>query len=69
MNKSILTAREKEIFNYLIQDKTTDEISDILGISDKTIRNHISNVIQKMSVKTRYQAVIELIKMGELSIK
>lgn len=69
MNKSILTAREKEIFNYLILDKTTKDISEELGISDKTIRNHISNVIQKLSVKTRYQAVIELIKMGELNIK
>ena len=69
MNKSILKKKKKEIFNYLILDKTTKDISEELGISDKTIRNHISNVIQKLSVKTRYQAVIELIKMGELNIK
>lgn len=68
MDLSILTAREKEIFELLILNKSTQEVADILCISDKTVRNHISNVMQKLDVKTRYQAVIELIKMGELSL-
>lgn len=66
---SILSNREKEIFNLLIQMHSTDEISKILDISDKTVRNHISNVMQKLGLKTRYQAIIELIKLGELSIE
>ena len=40
----------------------------ILNISDKTVRNHISNVIQKLGVSSRVCAVIELIKLGELVI-
>lgn len=67
--KSLLTRREKEIFLLLLDLKNTKEISEILNISDKTVRNHISNVMQKLGVKTRYQAVIELLKLGELKIK
>lgn len=68
MAKNILTKREKEIFNYLITNKTTKEIADKLNISEKTVRNHISNVMQKLGVKGRACAVIELLKLNEISI-
>lgn len=67
-NKFILTNREREVFNLLVQDKTTREIAQQLFISEKTVRNHISNVMQKLNVKGRSQAVVELIRLGELSI-
>ena len=41
-------------------------IADVLNISSKTVRNHISNVIQKLGVKGRSQAILELIKMNFL---
>ena len=65
---SILTKREKEIFELLIKNKTTYEIGEILFISEKTVRNHISNVIGKLGVVGRAQAIIELIRMEELSL-
>ena len=65
MQKSILTNREKEIFELLVLNKSTDEISNYLGISQKTVRNHISNVMQKLNVKNRSIAILELIKLGE----
>ena len=68
MIKGILTKREKEVFKLLILNKTTREIASELDISEKTIRNHISNAMQKLGVKGRTQAVIELVKLGELSI-
>lgn len=68
MNKSILTKREKEIFELLIRNKTTAQIAETLGISEKTVRNHISNSMQKLGVKGRASAVIELLKLGELTI-
>ena len=68
MKKKILTDRESEVFNLLILNKTTKEIAKELGISEKTIRNHISNAIQKLGVKGRASAVVELIKLGELNI-
>ena len=50
MDKYILTKREKEIFTLLVSNKTTKEIAQMLGISEKTVRNHISNTMQKLGV-------------------
>ncbi|UOQ94069.1 LuxR C-terminal-related transcriptional regulator [Halobacillus shinanisalinarum] len=41
----ILTKREREVFELLVQDKTTKEIASELFISEKTVRNHISNAM------------------------
>lgn len=68
MQKSILTKREKEVFDLLIKNKTTFDISKKLDISEKTVRNHISNVMQKLGVKGRAAAVVELLKIGEISL-
>ena len=57
MSKGILTKREKEVFSLLVDNKSTKEIADILNISEKTVRNHISNTMQKLSVKGRAQAI------------
>ena len=64
----ILTPREKEIFNLLIKNQSTRDIAKTLGISEKTVRNHISNVIQKLGVDSRIQAGFELIKFKELEL-
>lgn len=66
--KSILTLREKEVFELLVLNKTTKEISEFLGISEKTVRNHISNVMQKLNVKGRAGAIVELLKLGEITL-
>ncbi len=68
MSKKILTKREEEVFSLLIQNKTTKEIGKVLNISEKTVRNHISNAMQKLGVKGRAQAVVELIKMGNITL-
>lgn len=67
-HKPLLTKREREVFELLVQDKTTKEIAAELFISEKTVRNHISNAIQKLGVKGRSQAVVELLRMGELKL-
>lgn len=68
MKKGILTKREREVFELLITNKSTQEIADILKISEKTVRNHISNAMQKLGVKGRAGAVVELLKLGEISL-
>ena len=68
MSKGILTKREKEVFELLINSKTTIEIAEILKISEKTVRNHISNAMQKLGVKGRAAAVVELLKLNEISL-
>ncbi len=68
MKRSILTNREKEVFKLLILNKSTKEIADLLKISEKTVRNHISNTIQKLGVKGRAGAVVELVRLGEITL-
>ena len=68
MVKRVLTKREKEIFDLLITNNKTKEIAKKLVISEKTVRNHISNVMQKLGVKGRACAVIELIKLNEITL-
>lgn len=63
-----LTSREREIFEMLVQNQDTVDIAIKLNISEKTVRNHISNVIQKLGVKGRSQAILELIKIGEIRL-
>ena len=67
MDKYILTKREKEVFMLLVSNKSTKEIANLLGISEKTVRNHISNAMQKLGVKGRAQAVVELLRMKIIS--
>lgn len=69
MNQHFLTPRELEIFKLLINNKTTKDISNDLNISEKTVRNHISNVIGKLGVSSRSQAIIILLKNGLIQIK
>ncbi len=68
MSGKILTHREKEIFEMLVQNYSTKEIAQKLNISEKTVRNHISNAMQKLEVKGRASAVVELIRLKEISI-
>ncbi|MBR2587882.1 MAG: response regulator transcription factor [Bacilli bacterium] len=68
MKNSILTKREREVFELLIKNFTTNEIARELKISDKTVRNHISNAMQKLGVKGRAGAVVELLRLGEIKL-
>ena len=68
MKRSILTNREKEVFKLLVLNKSTKEIASTLKISEKTVRNHISNTIQKLRVKGRAGAVVELVRLGEITL-
>ena len=65
---NILTKREKQIFNLLALNYSTKDIAKKLNISSKTVRNHISNVINKLGVNNRCSAIIELIKLNEIKI-
>ena len=66
--RKILTKREEEVFSLLVKNMTTKEIAKSLGISEKTVRNHISNAMQKLGVKGRACAVVELIKLGNITL-
>ena len=68
MENRLLTKREQEIFDLLALNKTTKEIAKELKISEKTVRNHISNTMQKLGVKGRCNAIIELLKYNFIKL-
>ena len=65
---SVLTKREREIFELLITNKSTKEIAKKLFISEKTVKNHVSNILQKMNVNDRTQAVVMAIRNGWVEV-
>ena len=68
LKHKILTNREQEIFEKLIKNESTKMIARELKISEKTVRNHISNAMQKLGVNGRASAVGELIRLKEIDI-
>ena len=55
--KSPLTAREWEVIDLLKEAKTTDQIADELVLSPETIRSHVKNILRKLDVRSREDAV------------
>jgi len=55
--KSLLSRREIEVLQWVKQGKTNDEISQILGISPPTVKNHVQKILRKLKVSNRAQAV------------
>jgi NarL family two-component system response regulator LiaR len=55
--KSPLTPREWEIIDLLVESKTTDEIADQLVLSTETVRSHVKNILRKLDVRSREEAV------------
>ena len=55
--KSPLTAREWEVIDLLKQSKTNDQIADELVLSPETVRSHVKNILRKLKVRSRQEAV------------
>lgn len=58
----LCTKREYEILQLLAEGKSNVEIAETLNISEKTVKNHISNIFRKIDVKDRTQAVVTAIR-------
>jgi DNA-binding NarL/FixJ family response regulator len=59
-----LTAREREILELVAQGHDNNKIAKRLGISEKTVRNHVSTVFSKLGVDSRVQAVVRAREAG-----
>jgi DNA-binding NarL/FixJ family response regulator len=59
-----LTDREREILDLIAQHKSNIEIANQLSLSDKTIRNHVSNILNKLQVVDRVQAILRAKEAG-----
>ena len=59
-----LTPREREVLTYIAEGYTNREIAEALVISVKTVRNHASNIFNKLQVTDRAQAAIRAREAG-----
>ncbi len=59
-----LSDRENDVYQLIAEGKSNKEIGDILNISEKTVKNHVSRVFRKLGVYDRTQAVVKGIKEG-----
>jgi NarL family two-component system response regulator LiaR len=63
-----LTEREIEVLRQLVRGHTNREIAEALFISEETVKTHIGNILSKLHLAHRTQAVIYAIKQGLVSI-
>lgn len=64
-----LTERELEVIRALAQGKSNKQIAQALHISEKTVRNHASNIYKKLHIYDRTQAVIYAIRRGLVDLE
>jgi len=67
MMRSDLTARELQILELLAQGSTNKQIAGALSISDNTVRHHVNNIMEKLQVTDRTEAVATALRNGVLS--
>lgn len=65
----LLTRRECEVLQLLADGQSNKTIGETLYISEKTVKNHVSNILQKMNVNDRTQAVVVAIKNGWVEVR
>ncbi|MCT2537245.1 response regulator transcription factor [Aquibacillus koreensis] len=64
----LLTRRECEVLQLLADGKSNRGVAESLYISEKTVKNHVSNILQKMNVNDRTQAVVAAIRNGWVEV-
>jgi two-component system, NarL family, response regulator len=69
MSRSNLTAREREILEMISKGLTNKQIGSALDISANTARNHVNNIIEKLDVADRTEAVTTAIQQGLLDVQ
>jgi two-component system response regulator DegU len=65
----LLTKRECEVLQLLTDGQSNRTIGETLFISEKTVKNHVSSILQKMNVNDRTQAVVTGIKNGWVEVR
>jgi len=64
----IITPREEEVLQLIADGCSTPEVAEQLFISQKTVKNHLASIYQKLDARDRTQAVLQAVRLGIVSI-
>ncbi len=64
----VITPREEEVLQLIADGCSTPEVAEQLFISQKTVKNHLASIYQKLDARDRTQAVLQAVRMGIVSI-
>ncbi len=60
----VVTKREEEVLQLIADGCSTPEVASQLFISQKTVKNHLASIYQKLDARDRTQAVLQAVRMG-----
>jgi two-component system response regulator DegU len=64
----VITRREEEVLQLIADGCSTPEVGEKLYISQKTVKNHLASIYQKLDARDRTQAVVQAVRMGIISL-
>lgn len=65
----IITKREEEVLQLIADGCSTPEVAAKLYISQKTVKNHLASIYEKLDARDRTQAVLQAVRMGIVRIR
>jgi DNA-binding NarL/FixJ family response regulator len=63
-DERVITRREEEVLQLIADGCSTPEVAEQLYISQKTVKNHLASIYQKLDARDRTQAVLQAVRMG-----
>ena len=64
MPDSDLSSREREVLRHLVDGMSNKEIANLLGITEPTVKCHVSTILMRLTVIDRTQAVVTALQRG-----
>ena len=64
----VITKREEEVLQMIADGHSTPEVAEQLFISQKTVKNHLASIYQKLDARDRTQAVLQAVRMGIVTL-
>ncbi|MFV0318437.1 MAG: response regulator [Microthrixaceae bacterium] len=66
--EKVVSKREEEVLQLIADGCSTPEVAEQLYISQKTVKNHLASIYQKLDARDRTQAVLQAVRMGIVSL-
>jgi len=64
-----LTGREVEVLRHLAHGRANKEIAEALSIGEETVKTHVANVLSKLQVENRAQAIVQALRLGLVTLE